>query len=204
MAALGRLGTQVVTETVETAVDFLKSLSNKTYYRGSREDVPFLQPNTFLTDSPQEASEYALMNPDQKQARQMGIQKVFDNARVFPVKIETGPIYEMGNPEHLKKLNRAAYELGQTKNIEEGPEFYFEMFGNRNEGFDARDRVQEALEHAGFDGIKTKFYNDYGPGDIENVMLFNPDGKVRSIWDKSLPDSLGALESLPKQIAKGE
>jgi hypothetical protein len=168
--------------------DFLKSFNKKTYYHGTKSDIKEFDERSFFTDDPEEASMYSTGEAFARDADLKG-------ARVYPVKIKTDNIFDVENKEHQELINEIANEMGYP-NVSDDIET--SIFGIGSADLEAPDELQNLLEMAGFDGVKERFPSDTG-GVIENIVLFNPAGKVRSVnakFDPSKSSSGDILASI--------
>ena len=161
--------------------NFMKSFDEKTYYHGTKEDIDEFVDRSFFTDDPEEAGMYSTGEAFARDADLKG-------ARIYPVKIKTDNIFDVDNKEHHKIINETANEMGYP-NI--SGDIETSIFGLDSAHLDTPDELEELLKMAGFDGVKDRFPSDTG-GVIENIVLFNPAGKVRSVNAKFDPKKSGS------------
>jgi hypothetical protein len=176
--------------------DYLKEFDPKIYYHGTKEtDIKEFEPRSFFTDDPEDANLYSTgegfaLDPD------------YNQATVYPVKIKTDEIYDMDNPEHVKMVNEFSEKIGMTGISDDIETSMFSLDGAYRE---TPDDVQEILETLGFKGVKESFKSDTGEL-INNIVIFSPDGMVRSVFAKFDPSkrkSGNILASVPAAGALG-
>ncbi len=159
---------------IESAADFLKSFSDKTFYHGTyanpeiKKFNPRIQqtddrtPATFFTTSKEYAEGYAEETGDPK---------------IYEVKIKTKDIFDYRNQKDVQKLKDS---LGEN------------LFSRQNDALITGDpyfyqdkNISEKLKELGYRGYHTNEVSDFGE---ETIGLFYPDkGDVRSVSAKFDP-----------------
>lgn len=180
MTALSKL----LRQNKENIKNYMKGFDKKTYYHGTTEDIQEFDNRSFFTDDPEEASMYAT---GEAFARDIDVEGALEGARVYPVKLKTDFIFDVDNKEHKEIIDELGAEMGYPN---ASADIETTIFGVGSDNVDA-DELQELLELAGFNGVKDRFAASEG-GVIENVVLFNPDGKVRSVNAKFDPQQSGS------------
>ena len=202
---------KLVEPAIESATDFLKSFSDKTFYHGTYASPKIKKfnprihrtgdrtPATFFTTSKGYAEGFAEETGDPK---------------IYEVKLKTKDVFDYRNPEDVKKLKDS---LGDTlKNFTPRDYTNPDIALITGDPFFYQDKnISEKLIELGYRGYHTNEVSQFGE---ETIGLFYPDeGDVRSISAKFDPKesksgnilaavpvaaSVGALSMLPEETRR--
>jgi hypothetical protein len=207
MAVLKKL----VEPVIESATDFLKSFSDKTFYHGTYASpkIEKFNPRIHRTGDRTPATFFTT-----SKGYAEGFAEETGNPKIYEVKLKTKDIFDYRNPDDLKKLKNS---LGDTlKNLTPRDYRNPDIALMTGDPFFYQDKnISEKLMELGYRGYHTNEVSQLGE---ETIGLFYPDeGDVRSISAKFDPKesesgnimaavpvatSIGALSVLPEETRR--